>query len=64
MNKSVNSSSQSAQAASTDAGKDFFNLHLSGIGYLSRVRWVTPPRPRPQVRTLPLLCHQCDARPR
>lgn len=42
MNKSVNSSSQSAQAASTDAGKDFFNLHLSGIGYLSRVRWVTP----------------------
>ena len=42
MNKPVNSTSQSAQATSADAGKDFFNLHLSGIGYLSRVRWVTP----------------------
>lgn len=38
------------------SGSDFFNLHVSGIGYLNRVRWVDLNRGRGGRRTEPFLC--------
>src|SRR5690606_18549110 len=43
---------QQAQAA----GSDYFNLHVSGIGYLNRVRWVEVGKSRNGRRSEPFLC--------
>lgn len=42
MNSTSKTQTQRANASEGAAKGEYFNLHASGCGYLSRVRWVTP----------------------
>ncbi len=45
----------------TTQEKEFFNLHVSGIGYLSRVRWVEPGKRSAGRRSAPFLACSISA---